>query len=199
MRASRSPRGSSASLLSSAEAESHADPRTPPREQSARMSPCLAAAFGTAERPGLARGALFGFVLVEHGTRCGLALGAEFVAVGAAPFVGGDARGVVPAEMRHHKALIELVGALGLLPIGPIMGLLQKDAKGALLLIEPLDQRDRVVGGADHAEIVLVEPFERVPASRDVEAALVVVRVVQIPLEAEARIRPRLLAGLGDV
>src|SRR5215469_4649499 len=76
--------------------------------------------LAAARRAGGHCGALFGFVLVEHCASGGAALFGELVAVFAAPVVGPDARDVVAAEMRHHVARVELVGAFGLLPIGPV-------------------------------------------------------------------------------
>ena len=115
------------------------------------------------------------------------------------PLVGGGARRVGPAEMRHHIARVEFVGALGRLEIGPVMRLVQKGAEGALLLVEPVDQRDRVVRGAADAVAVLDKPFERVLARRHDKARLIVVGVAEIALEAELGVREGLLAGLGDV
>ena len=101
--------------------------------------------------------------------------------------------------MRHHIAGIKLVGALGFLPIGPVVGLLQEDAKCALLLLQPLDQRDCVIRCADHAVLVLDKPFERVLAGRHHETALVVVQVIEVSLESETGVLERLFAGLGDM
>src|SRR5215472_850864 len=142
--------------------------------------PRFAAARRAAYRSGFLGGALLGFVLVEHRAGGGRALFAEFVAVVGAPVVGVDARAVVAAEMRHHVARIEFVGALGLLPVRPVVRLVQKDAKLALLSLQPLDQRDCIIGGADDAVIVLDKPFERVLARRHDKAALVVVEVTQV-------------------
>src|SRR5215831_5710257 len=146
-------------------------PLNPPYNH--RRLPSLAAARRAAHG---GSGALLGFVLVEHRARRGAAFLAELVAVLGAPVVGLGARAVVAAEMRHHVAGVELIGALRLLPIGPIVRLLQEDAELALLLLQPLDQRDRVVGGADDAVIVLDKPAERVLSGRDDKAALVVVQ-----------------------
>src|SRR4051794_16052390 len=117
--------------------------------------PRLAAAGGAGWPRSFAGRALLGLVLVEHRLGRGLALGAELVTVVAAPLEGGFARCIGPAEMRDHVAGIKLVGALRRLPIGPIVGLLQEHAEGALLLLQPLDQGDRVVGGAANAVAVL--------------------------------------------
>ena len=89
---------------------------------------------------------MFGFVLVEHCFRGGVALGAEFGAVVAAPLIGGSAALVEVVEMRHHVAGVELVGPLGRLKVGPVVRLLQKGAERPLLLIEPFDERDRSSG-----------------------------------------------------
>src|SRR5438132_8285935 len=101
--------------------------------------PRLAAALGAAEGAGfMCRPdcSPLGFVLVEHGLGGGIALGAEFGAVVAAPLVGGGARRVGPAEMRHHIAGVKLVGSLGRLEIGPVVGLLQESDKRPMLLVE---------------------------------------------------------------
>src|SRR5207302_8569262 len=102
----------------------------------------------------LAGGALLGFVLVEHRLRRRLALGAELGAVVAAPLIGSKARRVGPAEMRHHIAGVKFVGPLGRLPIRPVMRLMQERAEGTLLLLQPLDQGDRVIGRAADAVAV---------------------------------------------
>src|SRR4029077_19410198 len=75
----------------------------------AAASPCLAPA-----RRAVHCGALFGFVLVEHGAGSGTALFAELVAVLGAPVVGFGAWPVVAAEMRHDIAGVALVRALRL-------------------------------------------------------------------------------------
>src|SRR6202040_131645 len=151
-------------------------------------SPCLAAAPRPARSGGLVRGprgALLGFVLVEHRAGGGAALLTELVAVLGAPVVRLRTRPVVAAEMRHYIAGIKLIGALGFLPIGPVVGLLQEDAKCALLLVQPLDQGDGIIRCADHAVLVLDKPFERVLAGRHHETALVVVQVIKVSLESE--------------
>ena len=102
-----------------------------------RSSPCLAATFGPADQRLFAPCALLGFVFVKHRSCRSLPLGAELVAVFAAPFIGGDARRIGLAEMRHHVTLVKLIGALGFRPVGPVMGLLQKHTKSALLVVEP--------------------------------------------------------------
>src|ERR1700736_422916 len=125
-------------------------------------SPCLAAARRPAWSGGFLRGprgTLLGFVFVEHRAGGGAALLTELVAVLGAPVVRLGTRPVVPTEMRHHIAGIKLVGALGFLPIGPVVGLLQEDAKCALLLLQPPDQRDCVIRCADHAVLVPDKPF----------------------------------------
>src|SRR5882672_5439977 len=145
--------------------------------------PCLPPLRGAAEGAGFVYCpgcSLLGFVLVEHGLSGGIALGAEFGAVVAAPLVGGGARRVGPAEMRHHIAGVKLVGSLGRLEIGPVVGLVQESAKRPLLLVEPFDQRDRVVGRATNTVTVLGKPFERVLARRHDEARLIVVEIAEI-------------------
>src|SRR5438105_1344158 len=72
--------------------------------------PCLAAARRAGRGSAVAEGALLGLVLVEHRLGRSLALGAELGAVIAAPLIGGGARLVQLAEMRHHIAGVELVG-----------------------------------------------------------------------------------------
>src|SRR6516162_6726727 len=61
--------------------------REPRRARMVGTSPCLAPAFGTAERRGFPGCPLFGFVLVEHCFRGGVALGAELGTVAAASLI----------------------------------------------------------------------------------------------------------------
>ena len=138
-------------------------------------------------------------MLVEHQLgRRGALVGQQITIVGA-PIKRIGARAIVAGEMRHHVALVKLVGTLGLREVGPVMDLLQEHAEIALLGIQPLDQRDGIVRGADNAEFVLDEPFGRVVAFRHVEAELVVVQVVQIAFEPELHVLHRLGAGFRDM
>src|SRR5262249_61935812 len=137
-------------------------------------------------------------MLVEHRLGSGLALGAELGTVVAAPLERGGAALVEPAEMRHHIAGVKLVGALGRLPIGPVVRLLQKRAELALLLLQPLDQGDCIIRRAANSVVVLDKPSERVIALWHDKAQLVVVEIAEIALEAPARVLERLLAGFGQ-
>src|SRR5215470_15287662 len=101
-----------------------------------RCSPRLAAALGVANGRSFTRCPLLGLVLVEHRFGRGIALGAELGAVVAAPLIGGGARRVGTAEMRHHIARVKLVGPLGRLEVRPIVRLLQERAEYALLLFQ---------------------------------------------------------------
>src|SRR5205823_9142409 len=143
----------------------------------------LAAAIGPCDAGALASGTLLGLVLVEHRLCRSLALGAELGAVVAAPLIGSEARRVGPAEMRHHIAGVKFVGPLGRLPIGPVMRLMQEGAERALLVLQPLDQRDRVVRGAAYPVAVFDKPLERVLALRHDETRLIVVGVAELTLE----------------
>ena len=58
------------------------------------------------------------------------------------------------------------------------MDLLQEHTEIALLFVQSLDQRDRVIRGADYAELVFHEPCRGIlPGGYD-ETGLVVVQVV---------------------
>src|SRR5262249_47026976 len=118
------------------QAERHRAPALPVRWWSPR--------FAAPRRAGGSRAAPLGLGFVEHCAGGGAAFLTQFVAVLGAPVVGLGARPVVAAEMRHYVALIQFVGAFGFLPIGPVVGLLQKDAEFALLCLQPLDQCDCV-------------------------------------------------------
>src|SRR5439155_12194916 len=140
----------------------------------------------TAGRPGragtLAGGALLGLVLVEHRLGRRLAFGAEFVAVVAAPLVGGRPRLIQPAEMRHDIAGVELLGALCRLPVRPVVRLVEEGAEGTLLFLQALNEGDRVIRGAAHPVAVFAKPFERVLAFRHDKAPLIVVGVAEVTL-----------------
>jgi hypothetical protein len=79
------------------------------------------------------------------------------------------------------------------------MRLLQEGAERALLLLQPFDQRDRIIRCAAHAVFVRDKPFERVLALWHDKARLVVVEVAEIALKPPAGIGISFLAGLGDV
>jgi hypothetical protein len=79
------------------------------------------------------------------------------------------------------------------------VGLVQEHAELALLVLQPLDQRDRVVRRAAHPVAVLDKPFERVLPGRHDKARLVVVEIAEIAIEAPACVLEGLFAGLGDM
>src|SRR5690606_16099190 len=162
------------------------------------LLPRLPTLFGTGHRRGGFR-PLLRLVLGEHRLGGAGSLLAQLVPVHGAPVEGLDPRPVVAGEGGHHVAGVELVGAFRLLPVGPVVRLVQEAAEVALLVVEPPDLGDGVVGRADDAELVLDEPFHRVGAGRDVEALLGVVEIVDVALQPELHVLHRLRACLGDV
>ena len=75
-----------------------------------------------------------------------LTLLGQLVAVLRAPVERLHPRPVVAGETRHDVARIQLVGPLGRLPIRPVVRLVQEGAEIALLGVQPLDQRNGVLG-----------------------------------------------------
>ncbi len=74
------------------------------------------------------------------------------------PIAGGPvhaalAQGVEVLEAGHHVAGDQLVGALGLRPVRPVVGDLEEGAEAARLLPEALDLGDGIVGIADYGKI----------------------------------------------
>ena len=102
-------------------------------------------------------------------------------------------------EARQHIAREELVGALGRLPIGPIMRQHQDAAEAAGLVPEFLQHRDRVIGRADRAAAIGDDAFEAAEADRLTAQRADRIGVVLPFVETPAHILHRLLARLGDV
>src|SRR5271170_8247216 len=76
---------------------------------------------------------------------------------------------------------------------------MQERAECALLVLQPLDQRDRVVWRTADAVAVFDKPFGRVLARRHDKTRLVVIEVAEIALKPEFGISKGLRAALGDV
>jgi hypothetical protein len=74
----------------------------------------------------------------------------------------GGAVDVRPAKVGHNVAGIELVGFLGRLEVRPVVRRLQEAAELALLVVELLDLRNRVVRRAAHDAAGLDEVVDRV-------------------------------------
>src|ERR1700722_4270623 len=109
---------------------------------------------------------LFRFMFIKHKPGRAGSLFGQFLAMVGTPIERIRPRAIIAGEMRHHVALIKLVGAFGLLEISPVVDLLQEGTEFALLVVEALDQSDRVIRRADHAIVVLHEPFRRALARR---------------------------------
>src|SRR6516165_7767084 len=143
---------------------------------------------------------LLGGEVPLDGARCGgFAFGAERFAIGTHPVHRLRAPGVALFKARQHIAREQFVGALGRLPIGPVMGEHQNAAKTTRFGPVVLQYAQCVVGRANGAAPAFVDLLDARHADRGTTLGIDRIRVELPLLEAGADIVDRLLSRLGDM